>query len=110
MNAWAATVLSMRGKDDDSVVLQLVSGTPNLSIEEEVSKDGSNLRFRFNCSADSNEGQGMKLLKEDIGAGMRSLYFKVLGIMSMSVVAASIHHSYHQPETLKLEPEHNVAS
>lgn len=85
--------------------------TPRSSYHQvEVSKDGSNLRFRFNCSADSNEGQGMKLLKEDIGAGMRSLYFKVLGIMSMSVVAASIHHSYHQPETLKLEPEHNVAS
>ncbi|CAD5193531.1 uncharacterized protein LOC103975986 [Musa acuminata AAA Group] len=109
MNAWAATVLSMRGEDDDGVVLQLVSGTPNLSFEE-VSKDGSNLRFRFNCSADSNEGQGMKLVKEDTGAGMRSLYFKVLGIMPMSVIAASIHRSYHQLETLKLEPEHNVAS
>ncbi|CAL9079640.1 unnamed protein product [Musa textilis] len=110
MKAWAATVLSMRGEDGDGVMAQLVSGTPNLSFEEEASKDGSNLHFRFNCSADSNEGAGMKLGKEDIGAGMPSLYFKVLGIIPMSVVAASIRRSFHQPETLEVEPEHNVAS
>ncbi|RWW15872.1 hypothetical protein BHE74_00002503 [Ensete ventricosum] len=52
----------------------------------------------------------MKLMKEDIGAGMRSVYFKVLGIMPISVVAASIDRSYHRPETLKVEPDHNVAS
>ncbi|RWV85449.1 hypothetical protein GW17_00052759 [Ensete ventricosum] len=70
-------VLSMRGKDGDGAVAELMSGRWSLLPE----------------------GQGMAFKKEDTGAVMQLLHLKALGAMLIST-AAIIHRS---PEALNFK-------
>ncbi|RWW80994.1 hypothetical protein BHE74_00010643 [Ensete ventricosum] len=86
-------VLSMRGKDGDGAVAELMSGRWSLLPErEEASK--YDMLFR-----DDNEGQGMAFKKEDTGAVMQLLHLKALGAMLIST-ATIIHRS---PEALNFK-------